>query len=64
MSEVELDGVDPLLEFPVVTDRMFPHGLRCESCHREIEPGRPFQSVEESLWENGDVLAVLRCVYC
>lgn len=56
--------VDAVLPFSVVTEATFHHGLRCATCHREIEPGRPFASEVQGIYDNGDEYALLKCVYC
>lgn len=62
----DLESVGPRIEvpFPVMTDTGFPHGLRCDTCHRLITEGQPYREDVESVYDNGDTLAVLRCVYC
>jgi hypothetical protein len=58
--------VGPRIEipFPVMTDAGFPHGLRCDACRRPIIEGQPYREDVESVYANGDTMAILRCVYC
>lgn len=54
---------DLTMSFPVVTDDTFPHGLRCTTCHREIQAGQPYGSSIPVLLGDDEV-SVLVCVYC
>jgi len=62
----ELHEVGPriLLPFPVMTDAGFPHGLRCDTCLREITEGQPYREDVDYIYDNGDSMSTLRCVYC
>lgn len=56
MSEVRL-------EFPIVTEQGFPHGLRCTGCQRELSPGQPFAELPMGFDDNYETV-LLVCVYC
>jgi ferredoxin len=60
------EEVGPRIEvpFPVMTDAGFPHGLRCDACHRLITEGQPYREDVEGVYDNGDTISLLRCVYC
>lgn len=40
------------------------HGMRCASCNHLVLRGQPYQSVPTGMYENGDSMNELRCVYC
>lgn len=52
------------LTFPLVTERGFPHGLRCGECKRLIGNGQPYADTITGVCENGDTVHLLVCVYC
>jgi hypothetical protein len=52
------------LEFPVVTESDFPHGLRCATCHRVIGVGRPYEGRITDVDDHGGIHTILTCVYC
>jgi hypothetical protein len=52
------------MEFPVVTEQSFPHGLMCPECKRVIKVGDPFRSALIGMYEDGTELRRLQCVYC
>jgi hypothetical protein len=57
-------GDVPEVPFPVVTEAGFPGGLQCPLCGQAIEPGQPYRDQVESVYDDGDVVVVLTCVYC
>ena len=63
MSDEE---VGPIIWMPfmVATEGGFPHGLICPTCDRRIEPGQPYTSHRREIYDNGDTMTVLTCVYC
>lgn len=58
--------VGPIIEMPfmVMTDAGFPWGLMCPTCDRRIEPGQPYTSHLREIYDNGDTMTLLTCVYC
>lgn len=56
--------IDTVLEFPVVTQEGFSHGLRCPECGVNIREGDPYSCVLTDMTEDGEYVTELRCVYC
>jgi RNase P subunit RPR2 len=48
---------------PRVTVELFPHGVRCYECNRELKPGTPF-SEQLSGVVSGLVVVTVVCVPC
>lgn len=47
--------------FPLFED---DHGMRCAACNRVVERGQPYVSIPTGVYEDGDTVNELRCVYC
>lgn len=52
------------IEFPVVTEAGFPHGIRCPICNRSILVGQPYTDKLFGMTADGDTITMLTCVYC
>lgn len=50
--------------FRIMTEALFPHGLRCPRCQRVILPGQPFTDGPTGVHASGAVVVELICVYC
>jgi hypothetical protein len=50
--------------YAVVSEAGFPWGIQCAECDRQIPVGKPYDYRPDGVYDNGDTIGTLVCVYC
>lgn len=64
MSTIPMERPDPTAIFKIVDECLFPGGLLCPGCGRQLSDGDPFIEHPEGMTADGVIIDIISCVYC